>query len=142
MAKTASTDRFFRHSMQARLLHSMSSRRTRKERLFMRILIGVDGSPYSDAALDEVAQRAWPPGSEILVVTAYEMPLAPTPEVWAMPPDYYERLDRAVRGQSDSIIKAAIDRLKQAVGDTVKNEARSVMGSPKGVIRSEERRVG
>ncbi|HZI46221.1 MAG TPA: universal stress protein [Pyrinomonadaceae bacterium] len=106
----------------------------------MRILIGVDGSPYSDAALDEVAQRAWPPGSEILVVTAYEMPLAPTPEVWAMPPDYYERLDRAVRGQSDSIIKAAIDRLKQAVGDTVKIEARSVMGSPKGVILDEAER--
>ena len=26
----------------------------------MRILIGVDGSSYSDAALEEVGQRAWP----------------------------------------------------------------------------------
>jgi nucleotide-binding universal stress UspA family protein len=103
----------------------------------MRILIGVDGSPYSDAALDEVAQRSWPSGSEILVVTAYEMPLAATPEVWAVPTDYYERLDRAVRTQSDSIIKTAIDRLKKVIGDTMKIESKAVMGSAKGVIVDE-----
>ena len=103
----------------------------------MKILIGVDGSPYSDAALEEVAQRAWPTGSEVLVVTAYEMPLAPTPEVWAMPVDYYERLERAMRSQTDAIIEAAIDRLKKAVGDTVKLEGKAVMGSPKSVIVDE-----
>lgn len=103
----------------------------------MKILIGVDGSPYSDAALDEVAQRAWPAGSEVLVVTAYEMPLAPTPEVWAMPVDYYERLERAMRSQTDAIIEAAIGRLKKAVGDTVKLEGKAVMGSPKSVIVDE-----
>ena len=63
----------------------------------MKILIGVDGSEYSDAALDEVSQRTWPKGSQILVVHAFEMPVAPTPEVWTLPPDYYEQLDRAVR---------------------------------------------
>lgn len=103
----------------------------------MKILIGVDGSPYSDAALEEVAQRAWPTGSEVLVVTAYEMPLAPTPEVWAMPVDYYERLERAMRSQTDAIIEAAIGRLKKAVGDTVKLEGKAVMGSPKSVIVDE-----
>jgi hypothetical protein len=41
----------------------------------MKILIGVDGSEYSDAALDEVSLRNWPKGSEILVVNAFEFPL-------------------------------------------------------------------
>jgi nucleotide-binding universal stress UspA family protein len=103
----------------------------------MRILIGVDGSDYSDAALAEVAQRVWPKGSEILVIHAYEMPVAPTTEVWAMPADYYEQLDRAVRTQSDAIVTAALDKLKLTVGGPLKIEGKAMMGSPKGVILEE-----
>jgi nucleotide-binding universal stress UspA family protein len=103
----------------------------------MRILIGIDGSDYSDAALAEVAQRVWPKGSEILVIHAYEMPMASTTEGWAMPADYYEQLDRALRTQSDAIVKAAVDKLKSAVGETLKIEGKAVMGSPKRVILDE-----
>lgn len=103
----------------------------------MRILIGDDGSRYSDAALDEVAQRKWSEGSEIRVVHAYEMPLAPTPEVWAMPADYYEQLDRAVRTQSDVIVSAAVEKLKARVGDSLKIEGKAVMGSAKAVLLDE-----
>lgn len=35
----------------------------------MRILLAVDGSPGSEAAVDEVCHRPWPPESEIRVVT-------------------------------------------------------------------------
>jgi nucleotide-binding universal stress UspA family protein len=111
-----------------------------KEDVAMKILIGDDGSPYSDAALDEVAQRAWPQGSEILVIHAYEMPLAPTPEVWALPPDYYDKLDRAVRTQSDEIIKAAVEKLKTRLGDQCKVEGKIISGSPKAVILEEAER--
>jgi nucleotide-binding universal stress UspA family protein len=100
----------------------------------MRILIGVDGSAYSDAALEEVARRAWPAGSEVLIVHAYQMPVAPTPEVWAMPRDYYEQLDRAVRTQSDAIVKGAVDNLRTSAGETLQIEGQAIMGSPKGVI--------
>jgi nucleotide-binding universal stress UspA family protein len=65
------------------------------------------------------------------------MPVAPTPEVWAMPPDYYEQLDRAVRTQSDAIVDAAVEKLKIALGDTFKIEGKAIMGSPKGVIVDE-----
>ena len=106
----------------------------------MKILIGVDGSPYSDAALEEVSQRTWPKGSEILVVHAYEMPLAPTPEVWVLPPDYYEQLDKAVRTQSDAIIEAAVQKLKSSLDNPVKVEGKAIMGSAKGVILDEAER--
>lgn len=35
----------------------------------MRILLAIDGSPCSNAAVDEVCQRPWPPGSEVRLVT-------------------------------------------------------------------------
>lgn len=103
----------------------------------MKILIGVDGSEYSDAALDEVSQRTWPKDLEILVVNAYEMPVALTTEVWVMPPDYYEQLDRAVRTQSNAILDGAVEKLKAALGDTVQIRSKAILGSPKRVILDE-----
>lgn len=35
----------------------------------MKILLAVDGSPCSQAAIDEVCTRTWPPGSEVKVFT-------------------------------------------------------------------------
>lgn len=99
----------------------------------MRILIGVDGSPYSDAALEEVSRRTWPRGSEILVVHAFELPLAAAPEVWALPPDYYERLDHICREQADAIVNVAVEKLS-GLGDVVSVSSRTVLGSPKSVI--------
>lgn len=103
----------------------------------MRILIGVDGSPYSDAAVQEVAQRTWPAGTEILVVHAFELPVAPTPEVWALPPGYYEELDRAVRTQSDAIVDAAVQKLGPSLGAGVAITKKAILGSAKRVILDE-----
>ena len=99
----------------------------------MKILIGVDGSPYSDVALDEVSRRSWPKGSEILVVNAFELPLAVTPEVWALPPNYYEKLDRISREQAGAIVKDAVEKLSELT-DVVTVNSKTVMGSPTGVI--------
>lgn len=99
----------------------------------MRILIGVDGSPYSGVALDELTRRTWPKGSEVLIVHAFELPLAAMPEVWALPPDYYERLDRICREQADTIVKTAVEKLAP-LGDAVTVSSKTVLGAPKSVI--------
>ena len=99
----------------------------------MRILVGVDGSPHSDAALEEVSRRSWPRGSEILVVHAFELPLAAAPEIWALPPDYYERLEHICREQADAIVKAAAEKLS-GPGDVVTVHSKTVLGSPRSVI--------
>ena len=103
----------------------------------MKIVIGVDGSNYSDAALEEVSQRTWPHGSEILVVNAFEIPLAPTAEVWAIPTDYYVKLDRIIRAQSDEVLKAAEKQLRSHLTDTIEIKTKAVLGSPKRVILDE-----
>jgi hypothetical protein len=36
----------------------------------MKILLAIDGSPHSQAAIDEVAQRDWPTGTKALTITA------------------------------------------------------------------------
>src|SRR5262249_37068990 len=99
----------------------------------MKILIGIDGSEFSDAALDEVSRRTWPAGSEILLVHAFELPLAATPEVWALPPDYYERLEHLCRQHSEEIMKAAATKLLRAAGIAAVTP-KIVLGAPKNVI--------
>jgi nucleotide-binding universal stress UspA family protein len=103
----------------------------------MKVLIGIDGSAYSDAALDEVAQRTWPEGSEIRVLHTFELPLAPTPDVWALPPDYYEQLDRAAKDESDVIVEAAVKYLQSRIGNSVKVEGKALLGSAKSALVEE-----
>ena len=39
-----------------------------------RIIVGVDGSPHASAAVNAVAARAWPLGSEARIVSAFHLP--------------------------------------------------------------------
>lgn len=103
----------------------------------MKILIGVDGSTYSDAAVEEIGRRPWPVNSEILVITAFEVPLVATPEVWALPPTYYEECERAVLMQADSVRDDAVRKLKAALGPMITITGKSLAGPPKRVIVEE-----
>lgn len=47
----------------------------------VRIVVGFDGSPGADLAVDAVASRAWPEGSEARVVTALETETPVPPDV-------------------------------------------------------------
>ncbi|MDX2030421.1 MAG: universal stress protein [Blastocatellia bacterium] len=42
----------------------------------IRLIVGADGSPDADAAVQAVASRKWPEGTEVRVVTAYHSPPA------------------------------------------------------------------
>ena len=86
----------------------------------MRVLLAVDGSRYSDAAVDQVTSRAWPPISEIRVITAYELPLASSPYTWALPADYFDKVDRAVRERAESIKHAAMLKLSGSLDSSIK----------------------
>ena len=102
----------------------------------MKILLAIDGSACSHAAVDEVARRPWPDGSTVKVLTALEIaPLPITPEAWALPPNYFEELDEALRQQGQNVVSSAIQKLK--ANKTLSVDAVLAPGSPRAVILDE-----
>jgi len=103
----------------------------------MRILLATDGSPCSEAAVNEVATRPWPSNSEFRIISAFQTPLSPTPEVWGIQPEYYDEMERAVREQTQKVVDVASARLKKALGQSVNVTGQVLPGSPPFVILEE-----
>ena len=103
----------------------------------MKILVAVDGSPCSDAAVEEVARRPWPEDSSLRVLTAFEPVTPPTPEAWALPMTYVEEMDAALREQAKSTVSRAVEKLKPKLEKTISIDSRIVPGSPRTVILDE-----
>jgi nucleotide-binding universal stress UspA family protein len=80
----------------------------------MRILLAVDGSEFGDAAVEEIANRPWPPGSEVHVISVVHLPFEPGPEVWALPESHYFKLENAERKRAESAINRAIARFRES----------------------------
>src|SRR5262245_43119652 len=79
----------------------------------MRILLAVDGSEFGDAAVEEIANRPWPPRSEVHVISVIHLPFTPTPETQALPDSYYSQLEREERERAGSVVNRAIARLRE-----------------------------
>jgi len=101
----------------------------------MKILLAIDGSACSDAAVEEVVRRPWPEDSLVKVLTALEIPLPLTPEGWAISPDYFENMEMGVRKQGQNVVDRALLKLK--ANKTVSADAVLVSGSPRPVILDE-----
>lgn len=108
----------------------------------MKILLAVDGSAYSDAAIEEVVGRPWPAQSEVKVITAFETPLTVGIEPWAATPTYFDQLEDAVRGAAKAIVDGALDKLKIIEDATLKISSESIQGPPRQVIVEEAERWG
>jgi nucleotide-binding universal stress UspA family protein len=106
----------------------------------MKILLAVDGSPCSEAAVDEVASRPWPSNSELRIVSAFEIPLSPTPEAWAIQPESYEEMERAVQEQTQKVVDVTCARLKKALGKSVNITGQVLQGAPQSAILEEAER--
>jgi hypothetical protein len=94
----------------------------------MKILLAVDGSPCSDAAVEEVGHRPWPEGSSVKVLSAFELPtpLAPlTPAAWSLPLNYFEEMDVALHKQAQIIVDHALEKLKSTLNKTIAIEQTS-----------------
>jgi hypothetical protein len=66
---------------------AIKSHEAQRRRCAMKILLAVDGSPCSDAAVREVARRPRPAGSRIRIISAVEPPFTITAEGWVPPDD-------------------------------------------------------
>jgi nucleotide-binding universal stress UspA family protein len=107
----------------------------------MRILLAVDGSRFSDAAVEEIAGRPWPDKTEVDVLSVYEPPAFPTTENWVLPQNYYEELEKAGQQQAHEAIDRAIERLRAAKTD-LRINSEVVRGYPAEVILDRANRWG
>jgi nucleotide-binding universal stress UspA family protein len=103
----------------------------------MRILLAIDGSACSNAAVEEVGRRPWPDGSSIKVLTTFELPAPPTPEGWALPANYFEELDSALQQQARNTVDHALATLKPKLAKTISLDAQILPGPPRTVILDE-----
>jgi len=104
----------------------------------MKILVAVDGSACSEAAVLEVAARTWQEGSEVRVIAVVE-PIVPViGEAWAFTDTNYlmeaEKIatDRARQATDDAVAK-----LNSAAGSKLNVSSEVMFGSPREVILDE-----
>jgi len=76
----------------------------------MRILLAVDGSEASDAAIDEVRQRPWPKGSTVRVLSVVQqyMPSAPDVVLASMT---FEEIRARLSEEAEQLTRAAAERV-------------------------------
>lgn len=108
----------------------------------MKILLAIDGSSCSDAAVREVATRPWPPGSEVRIVSVVEPVMLPTVETWVPPENYIEALEKAGDDQARSILSHAAAQVREGQGDKLRVSTEIVRGHPKHAIIEESDACG
>ena len=104
----------------------------------MKILLAIDGSPCSGAAVAEVARRPWPEDSQLRVVSVVEPPGALTAEPYMGVAGYFEGVERLKRQRAEEVLAEASVALRAGAGTArmgVTTEA--LTGSPKRTIVEE-----
>jgi nucleotide-binding universal stress UspA family protein len=107
----------------------------------MKILLATDGSDCSKAAVDAVAERPWPEGSEVKVISVIELSYAPMTEAWALPDSYFKELETAGTEQAEKAVNQAAKLLKSARGELVIT-TEVANGSAKDMILDEAEKWG
>ena len=97
----------------------------------MKLLIAIDGSEFSQAALRSVIARPWNTGTEVKVLHVVEPPsILMGREMGAYDPEF-ETVWKALREQAKDLVEKAAEKLR-AAGFTVSTEL--VEGDPKSQI--------
>jgi nucleotide-binding universal stress UspA family protein len=103
----------------------------------MRILLATDGSEYSKAAVDEIARRPFPNGSEVRVLSVFELPTFPIAVPWAGV-DFADEVQKQAQAQARKAVKTAAQKLRAGKeGAKLKVSTKVVAGSPKQAILEE-----
>lgn len=102
----------------------------------MKILLAVDGSSHSDAAVDEVARRPWPEESEVRVVSAAEAAHVPAPIPHGGVELYAEDL-KVARDRASGVVESTAARLRGAVGAGLEVTTAVLLGPPARAVLDE-----
>jgi nucleotide-binding universal stress UspA family protein len=107
----------------------------------MKILLAIDGSPCSDAAVKEVYSRPWPAGTVVSVLTVVHVPVPNWPDPIMFMYAAHEELIEAERKRAPQRVNRAVEAIMQHSADLTV-EAQILEGTPKKVIVDEAQRWG
>lgn len=108
----------------------------------MKILLAIDGSAYSDAAVEELRKRPWPPHSEVKVISATAMPVPVGMGPWGVLPNYSVELEKSVRKAAQTVMYDALLKLSTIEDKPLKISSEIVPGPPAQIIVEEAERWG
>lgn len=108
----------------------------------MKILLAVDGSECSDAAVKSVANRPWPAGTIIKVFSAVELPFVPTTETWALPDSYYTELEKSGEQKAKAAMDKAVNTLRENQGLVLEVMTEMHVGQAQSLILDEAEKWG
>jgi nucleotide-binding universal stress UspA family protein len=103
----------------------------------MRILLATDGSECSEAAVREVAERPWPAGSVVRVVSAVDLSFVGGPPFAPISPDAFGEVERALRTAAEAAVARAAAELASNESADLRVETDVLVGPPAPVIRAE-----
>lgn len=108
----------------------------------MKIVLAIDGSASSDAAVEEVARRPWPGDSHIRVISVIEAPAPLTSGPWTYS-NSYEEQEALERAQAEEALAKTATKLREGKGSSPLGVSTEVItGSPKRVIVEEAEEWG
>lgn len=98
----------------------------------MKILIAIDGSEYSKAAVEQYCQlMIKPENDDVLVVSAYEDAYPITAEPFAISAEYYQKMDDAVSSMAATFVADAEKTIRDKFpGRDLSIETEILRGSP------------
>jgi len=102
----------------------------------MKLLLAIDNSDYSAAAVREVAMRPWPPNTMVRVLSVVEPVTPPAAELWYDAGGSLERVQQEMTKRATQLTTSTAETLKQK-GLTVDSAVRD--GDARSVIVDEAR---
>jgi nucleotide-binding universal stress UspA family protein len=96
----------------------------------MKILLAVDGSPFSDVAVKEVAGRPWPPGSGVKILGCVHKHAPEIVDPMLIGYAAYQEVLEAERKRMHQVVGKAAEMLRER-DSALKIETEVLNGSPK-----------
>ncbi len=100
----------------------------------MNVLVAVDGSEYSAAAVEAVAKLQWPVGTEIRLLSAAEEFRYPAYDAWLLPGKYHAEVMEASRINAKRIVTEHERALREQLQGEATITTVIIDGDPKSVI--------
>jgi nucleotide-binding universal stress UspA family protein len=82
----------------------------------MKVLLAVDGSECSALAVNEVAARQWPRGTEVRIISVIEPVIPVVAEPWAVSGSFYDQALKVEEDRANEAIKLAINQIEAENG--------------------------